>query len=264
MRVIVTRPARDATPWVQALQAQGFDALALPLIDIQTLPEDDSVQQAWAQLASYDALMFVSANAVAGFFEARASQSSDAIENRALASSLRCWATGPGTTRALRLAGVDAARIDAPPPDAPTFDSEALWAVVQTRVQAGQRVLVVRGTDAQRSQVSGVGRDWLTRQLQAAGVQVDTAVSYERRCPSWTPAQAQRVQHLLHHSVWVFSSSEALANLQSLLPQQRFDKAQAVATHPRIAQAAEKAGFGVVIQSQPDLNHVMLSIKSMA
>lgn len=264
MRVFVTRPARDATPWVQALQAQGFDAVALPLIDIQTLPHDASLQQAQARLQDYDALMFVSANAVAGFFEGTATHGFDALKNRAWPTRWRCWATGPGTARALRVAGVDESQIDVPPPDAPTFDSEALWAVVQPGVRAGQRVLVVRGTDAHHSQASGVGRDWLTRQLQAAGIRVDTAVSYERRCPIWTPEQAQRVQDLLPHSVWVLSSSEALSNLQLLLPQQRFDQAKAVATHPRIAQAAEKAGFGVVIQSQPDLNHVMLSIKSMA
>ena len=33
-RLIVTRPAAEATSWVQALQAQGWPAQALPLIDI--------------------------------------------------------------------------------------------------------------------------------------------------------------------------------------------------------------------------------------
>ena len=35
MRLIVTRPAAQAMPWVAALQALGLDALALPLIGIE-------------------------------------------------------------------------------------------------------------------------------------------------------------------------------------------------------------------------------------
>jgi uroporphyrinogen-III synthase len=63
--------------------------------------------------------------------------------------------------------------------------------------------------------------------------------------------------------VWLFSSSEAVANLQSLLPDQSWQQARAVATHPRIAQAARTAGFGVVCESRPILGAVVASIESL-
>ena len=109
MRVIVTRPEREAQDWVQALQQAGYAAQALPLIGIGPAPDLDAVHRAWRQLHQYLGVMFVSANAVAGFFAARPA---DAVALSADAgSATRAWATGPGTTQALLRAGVPAERI---------------------------------------------------------------------------------------------------------------------------------------------------------
>jgi len=262
--IFITRPAREAVSWVQALQAEGLNAQALPLIEIQTLPHQPELLLAWGDIERYQAVMVVSANAVLGFFEAKTLLDNAAPKKIAVPSALRCWATGPGTTRALLQAQLPATQIDAPASDAPNFDSEALWQRVSSQVQVGSQVLIVRGTDPQHSAAQGVGRDWLTQQLQAAGAQVDTVVSYERRCPLWSEAQTQDVLQVLPCSVWVLSSSEAVRHLQTLLPQQSLAAARAVAIHPRIALAAEKAGFGVVITSHPSMQEVARSIKSLA
>jgi uroporphyrinogen-III synthase len=260
-QVIVTRPAREAAIWVQALRQHGFDAQALPLINIQSLPHQPELLAAWSHIERYHAVMFVSANAVTGFFEAF--EMTQSVATKKIVFLKRCWATGPGTTRALLQARVPAAQIDAPATDAPTLDSEALWQRVHSQIQGGERVLIVRGTDAQHSAAVGVGRDWLTQRLLAAGAEVETVVSYERRCPVWSEAQSAQVRAALPRSVWVLSSSEAIQNLQSLLPEQSLGLARAVATHPRIAQIAEKAGFGVVITSHPAIDEVTRSIKSL-
>ena len=68
MPVIVTRPATEARKWLDGLRHAGFDALALPLIAIAPAPDPAVVQAAWERIASFDAAMFVSANAVAQFF----------------------------------------------------------------------------------------------------------------------------------------------------------------------------------------------------
>ena len=64
-------------------------------------------------------------------------------------------------------------------------------------------------------------------------------------------------------SVWLFSSSEAIANLAAWLPGQDWQRARAVATHLRIAANARKLGFGVVCESRPVLASVVASIESM-
>ncbi len=73
-------------------------------------------------------------------------------------------------------------------------------------------------------------------------------------------AQAQRAAG--DGSVWLFSSSEAIANLGRLLPQQDWSGARAIATHERIAQAARNAGFGVVCPSRPAEADVVAALES--
>lgn len=84
VRVIVTRPERDAAGWVQTLQAHGLQAEALPLIEIAALPETAALQQAWREIDAYSALMFVSGNAVDGFF---ASNQAAALVQKAQAAT---------------------------------------------------------------------------------------------------------------------------------------------------------------------------------
>ena len=237
MRLIVTRPAAQARSWVDALRALGLDAQALPLIDITALADPSPVHAAWQGLEGFSLIVFVSANAVEQFFAARPPAA-------AWPEGLVAGATGPGTTAALGAAGV--ARVEAPATDAPQFDSEALWSRLASWSWTGRRVLVVRGED---------GRDWLAEQLRARGAEVSFVAAYRRRCPVLgAPAQgllvaarADPAQHL-----WIFSSSEALVHLQSLAPGADWSAAQAVASHPRIAEAARRAGFGRVELVAPD------------
>jgi len=228
-RVIVTRPALDAGHWVQQLQQAGIAAEALPLIEIAPLSDAAGVQSlkdAWQALQDYTACMFVSGHAVEHFFKenralAQCTRAQAAINTVAdgdfcqLPPGLRFMAPGPGTVAALLAAGIAAAQIDAPAADASQFDSEALWQVIGQRDWQGRRVLVVRGQSAGGNGNSS-GRDWLVRQWHAAGATVDFVGVYQRRAPGLNEAQLQRARNAsADGSVWLFSSSEAVANLVS-------------------------------------------------
>ena len=65
-------------------------------------------------------------------------------------------------------------------------------------------------------------------------------------------------------SLWLFSSSEAVANLCAALPSQDWSSARALATHPRIADAARRAGFGRVDATAASLEAVVRSLESVA
>jgi uroporphyrinogen-III synthase len=276
--VIVTRPAAEAAHWVQALRASGWQAEALPLIEI-TEPGDLKAQAALAQHRRHwwqvDALMFVSAAAVRHFF---AHGVAPVPGQQALTT--RFWAPGPGTARALAQAlaglGMSAGRIDAPPTDAAQFDSEHLWPVVAAQLRTGTRVLMVRGQspelddlrDAPRNTqrdaaLPGTGRDWLIQRCEAAGAQVEACVAYERRTPVLSVAEHALIQEASGTGqVWLFSSSEALTNLQALAPGHDWSAATALATHPRIAAGARAVGFGLLIESRPALPDVVSALKS--
>jgi uroporphyrinogen-III synthase len=197
--------------------------------------------------------MFVSGNAVRGFFSGRP----DAL---AWPMRTRAWATGNGTRDALLQAGVALALIDAPQESSVQFDSETLWQQVKRNVTPGWRVLIVRGGDADGT---AAGRDWLSAQLHDAGAQVDLVVAYLRRAPSWGEAQRQQARDCARaDSAWLFSSSQAVTHLLGQLPGQDWSQARAVATHPRIAKAAREAGFGVVCESRPTVDAVVAALKS--
>lgn len=249
MAVVVTRPLAEGQRWAERLRERGIEAVVLPLIAIGPPADTEALRHAAAGIDRYAAAMFVSAHAVHGFFAAQPAFARP-----------RAWAPGPATGEALRNAGVPADRIDAPAEDAPQFDSESLWQQVQGQLRAGDRLLLVRGADGEgRSQ----GREWLAQQLAAAGVQVDTVVAYRRELPAWDEAMRERArQAAADRSVWLFSSSEAAANLQRLLPGQDWRTARAVATHPRIAQAVRALGFHDVREARPAFDDVVASIES--
>ena len=263
MRVIVTRPLADARQWVHDFQAAGLDAIALPLMEVTGPPVTQAVDDAWQGLAVFDAVMFVSGNAVTHFFKQKSPQS--AVFSAQAATKIRAYAPGPGTADALLRAGVARERIDLPAPEAAQFDSEALWAVVQPQVVPGFRLLVVRGVTAQaQGQPSGVGRDWFAQQVQAAGGTVDFVVAYQRSVPEWTQAERALAQSALADgSVWLLTSSEAVAHLSVLCAGHSLQQTKAIATHPRIARSARSAGFGVVGESAPSLQALLSSIESL-
>jgi len=278
-RVIVTRPAPDAALWVRQLEHSGIASEAFELIDIAPVcstADVQALQDAWQALDGFAACMFVSGHAVGHFFKknmafAPAGCAQQAINNiaigdmRRIPSSLRFLAPGPGTVAALRAAGVPATQIDAPAADAAQFDSEALWQVIGPRDWRGRKVLIVRGQSAGAEGVTS-GRDWMVRQWQDAGASVDFVGVYQRRAPVLSEAQVERARIAsADGSVWLFSSSEAVANLVGLAALQGVDwrRARAVATHPRIAQAVRAAGWGVVAESRPALHDIGQALGSI-
>lgn len=252
-RLLVTRPRAQAEDWVQRLAALGVVAEALPLIDIA--PADDeasraALQAAWRRAPSLAFVMFVSANAVAGWFGARP-------PDQRWPEGLKAGATGPGTATALRAAGLSEDQIVQPAADAPTLDAEALWARLVDWPWTGREVLVVRGED---------GRDWLSAQWRQAGAHVDFVAAYRRRPPRWS-AQEQALAHaaLAHPEdfAWLFSSSEALGHLGTCRPGADWSGSVALATHPRIAAAAQACGFGEVRTVDPSPDAVAAALRAL-
>jgi len=254
VRILVTRPAAQAEEWVAELKRSGLDAVALPLIDIAAPQDPAAVRQAWIELPSHQLTFFVSPNAVEWFFSARP-------EHMAWPPTLQVGSPGPGTSTVLRRCGVPPDLILEPSADAPQFDSEALWDVLQGQRWAHASVLVVRGDG---------GRDWLADQLRTAGASVSFVSAYRRVGPRFS-AQAHALLRAAlaapEAHVWFFSSSEAVTNLMHLGEVQAnpvdWSRATAIATHPRIADSAQAAGFGKVLSCRPALDAVVAQLVGM-
>lgn len=251
--VIVTRPRDSARNWVRALREAGLQASALPLIEIVPEPMNAALRRAREQPEHWHALMFVSGNAVRCFFR-------DARWSPRFAG-VRAWSPGPGTTRALRQAGWPEQAIDGPLAGAAQFDSEHLWAQVAPQVLPGTPVLIVRGGDAAGAVA---GRSWLADEVAQAGGRLEQLVCYRRLAPRLSTQQRARAQAAATDgSIWLFCSSQAIANLVAALPQQDWSAAAALVTHPRIGRSARAAGFVQIRQSHPVLTDVARTLGSL-
>jgi uroporphyrinogen-III synthase len=253
MRILVTRPAAQAEEWVAQLQRSGLDAVALPLMAIAAPQDPVSVRQAWSELTLRRLVFFVSPNAAEWFFLQR-------DETFSWPPTLQAASPGPGTSAVLRRCGVPSHLIVEPSADAPQFDSEALWAVLQSQTWAMASVLVVRGDG---------GRDWLAEQLREAGAEVIFVSAYRRTAPHFNaPALAllEAALALPQRHIWFFSSSEAVVNLMEAPQLQAlgadWSGGTALATHPRIAESAKAAGFGSVLTSRPTLQAVAEQVRA--
>ena len=253
MRVIVTRPAAQAADWVLQLQAHGIDAVALPLIGIAPVDDPAPLTVAWQGLAHQRLVVFVSPNAADQFFAQRP-------PSIAWPAGVLAGSPGPGTTRVLIGLGVAAVQIVAPAADAAQFDSESLWAQLEGRDWNEAAVLIVRGDS---------GRDWLADTLRSRGASVEHVAAYRRVVPRLDAREAALLQAAITDPgahLWLFSSSEAIANLMALPPlagSANAARGRAVATHPRIAARARELGFGRVIESRPALTDVVACIQSL-
>ena len=125
-------------------------------------------------------------------------------------------------------------------------DSEALWQELQALRGAwqGARVLILRGDG---------GRDWLAATLQAAGAQVQVVELYRRVAPPADADALERLRALLEQrAAWQIGAVSSLHNLCAMLraagmdPRRELAAQRALVHHPRVGEAARKAGFGRV------------------
>lgn len=256
-QVLVTRPQPQAGEWVARLHALGVPAIALPLMGIAAPADPAPVHAAWQSIAKSGVagetlalVMFVSPNAVERFFALRP-------PGAAWPAGVLAGGVGPGTRAALLQSGVPEAAVRTPPEAVGQFDSEALWALLQPQLPwAGRSVLIVRGEG---------GRDWLADTLRRHGATVRYVEAYRRTVPVPDAAGQATLQQALAHPAaccWLFSSSEAVGHLPALAPQADWSRARALATHPRIAEAARRLGMVTVRQVLPSPEAVAAALRA--
>lgn len=97
-RIVVTRAREQAGPLCEQLERLGAEVIALPLIRIAPAAEPSVRDDVFAEIGTYEWLVFSSANGVRYFFEAFFSKFTDI---RAI-GGLRIAAVGPATAAAVR------------------------------------------------------------------------------------------------------------------------------------------------------------------
>ena len=250
--LIYTRVPSHSGSATQDLAAAGVEVLHFPLQRIGPPADLARFHAALTALPQADLAIPVSPTAVAAVFAALpglwpARCAIGLVGEGSLSAARRALAAQPDDAPWPRLIApqlVESAGTES--------DSEALWEALQlafppgqvtTFPWAGRHVLIFRG---------GNGRDLLQHKLEAAGAKVKVVEAYSRLAPEYDDHTAELLRKALGSGGWwLFSSSEAVGNLQGLLRQAGLDPAvlrqqRALAIHARIAQALRDAGFGRV------------------
>ena len=227
--VIVTRPARQAAGLTAQLATLGATPIVFPAIAILPPSDHAPLARAHASLASYDAAVFVSANAAEygapGHWP----------------PTVKAYATGPGTAGALHAVGVPDVAI----PET-TYDGEGLLALPALADLRGRRVAIFRGEG---------GRDHLACALRARGAHVDCIDCYRRARPASGAAGLEEALLAGRAHALTITSSEGLDNLRALLGGRALDVLRAMPTfvpHPRIEAHARDLGLRAVCTGSGD------------
>ena len=197
LRVLVTRPADQASRLSLALAEEGASVIELPSVQIDP-PLDWAAVDAAILRGAYDWVVFASVNGVRFFAERLRSAGQGAAWFR----GTRVAAIGPETARALRALGVSPSLV----PD--EYVAEALVAsMADSAPLAGRHVLLPQ---------ADIGRDTLASGLEAKGAIVDRVVAYRSVLP--TPSRSV-VEKLRRGEIDVvtFTSASTVKNLVAML-----------------------------------------------
>lgn len=191
-RILVTRAVHQAGKLSDGLRGLGAEAVEVPVLEIQPPESYERLDVALRNIASYDWLVFTSANSISVF------------QNRAMElgiplSSLtaRIAAVGPATAQALEtLAHLSVSLI------AKEYVAESVVAELAPQV-AGCRVLLAR---------ADVARDVIPDALRAAGATVDVVDAYRNVMPQSAPALLREALQKGIDAA-TFTSSSSVAHL---------------------------------------------------
>lgn len=236
VRVLITRPVMPASRTAQRLAALGATPYVFPSTIIEAPTDPAPLRAALRQLSAYHAAIFVSPSAA----EMTLAPFGSLPIN--LPASLQVFAPGAGTAEALTILGATSVAMPTT-----TFDSEGLLALdaLSSKAVKGKRIVVFRGND---------GRDVLPVELIKRGALVDVIAAYQRRAPSTPPTGLLEIIDRGEINAISAMSSDALFNLMALVSaadaRTSLLALPVYASHPRIVETANAAGFRNVIATQ--------------
>jgi len=227
-RVLVTRDKSQSGSMVRALRDAGAEPVVVPMIRLAP-PEDwAEVDAALDAIASYDAMLITSANAIrflAGRAEARGVSLTPA--------DLEVLCVGPETAKATRDAGLAVHRIPESRHDADGLLDEA----VKHLPPKGRRFLFPRAEKA---------REVLPEGLSAVGAQVDSVTVYRTLPPEIDAAELRTLLVEDGLDALTFTSPSAVENFVALLDGESravAGRCTVVAIGPVTAEALRREGL---------------------
>ena len=203
--------------------------MELPTIEIGPPEDYGPLDRAVSQLASYDWIIFTSANGVRAF----------ASRGGTSAAGLRAsiCAIGPGTRQAAGDAGLDVALMPK------EYVAESLVEAFAGEDLRGKRILLPR---------AAVARDVVPAELRRLGAQVDVVEAYRTAIPAGAAGKAKKIFTGGLRPDWItFTSSSTVGNFAAAAGTDVLHGVRVASIGPVTSAAARKLGIPVEIEASP-------------
>ena len=225
-RIVITRPRGQADGMHAQLSALGAGVVDLPAIEIGPPADPEPLRRAIAELASYDWLIFTSANGVRAFV--------DALDDLRKLRAKIC-AIGPATRDAIEGLHVKVDLMGA------EYVAEGLLDAFAAHDLGGKRVLLPR---------AAVARDVVPVELAKRGARVDVVEAYRTVAPAGL-ADRIRDSFTRRPDCISFTSSSTVKNFVAAAPAGALAGVQVVSIGPITSQTARDCGLALTAQAQP-------------
>jgi uroporphyrinogen III methyltransferase/synthase len=230
-RIVVTRASGQAGALRARLEALGAGVIEMPTIEIQPTADYGPLDRAIAQLASYDWLIFTSANGVRAFVE-RMDRS--AADFRALHACI--CAIGPATRAAVEALHL---KVDLMGTE---YVAESLLKAFEGHPLEGTRILLPR---------AAVARDLIPAELARRGAQVDVVEAYRTVVPQDAAARARKIFGGSRKPDWIaFTSSSTVRNFASVVAPDALAGVRVASIGPVTTRTARELGIEVAVEAR--------------
>jgi uroporphyrinogen III methyltransferase/synthase len=227
-RIVITRDRAHAPDLAEPLESLGAEALLLPVIEIREAQDPKPLNDAIAALASYDWLIFTSANGVR-YFTDRLDKSP--YDLRSLKA--RICTIGPATKAAVEALHL---KVDLMPRE---YVAESLVEAFANENLESCRILLPR---------AAVARDIVPRELTRRGAQVDVVEAYQTIAPPDLPVRAilDRKPH------WItFTSSSTVTNFIAAAGREALDEMKIASIGPITSATLREHQIEPTVEAQP-------------
>jgi uroporphyrinogen III methyltransferase/synthase len=227
-RIVVTRAWGQADALSSRLLALGAEVVELPTIEMVPAQDYGPLDRAIAELASYDWLIFTSANGVRFFMDRLDSSAADLRSLRA-----RICAIGPATRAAVEALHL---KVDLMGKE---YVAEGLLAAFAEHELDGRRVLLPR---------AAVARDLVPDELRRRA-QVNVVEAYRTVVPEGTARRAHEVGAMKPHCI-TFTSSSTVQNFVSVTGASALQGVDVVSIGPVTTRTARGLGIQVTAEAK--------------
>jgi uroporphyrinogen III methyltransferase/synthase len=230
-RIVVTRARSQAAGLSERLRELGAEVEELPVIEIRPPADYGPLDRAIGELASYDWIIFTSANGVRVF-----GQRLRACGGAPAGLGAHVCAIGPATRAAAVEMGV---RVDLMPAE---YVAEGVVEAFRPFDLAGRRILLPR---------AAVARDLVPAELARRGARVDVVEAYRTAVPDDAPG---RVRDLFaggrRPDFITFTSTSTVTNFAALAGAETLAGVRVVSIGPVTTGAARALGIDVAAEAR--------------